>query len=161
LLAFAISLLEILMSLSREQIRGVGEGDYELSLTTTGPPPVSNDLCPGAIPLEIDSGESVFGNTINANPDSVPGQFCGEEITAPSVWYSVIGTGFNTSVGLCVGTDFDTKLSVFKGDCENLECIGGNDDYCDLHSAYEWFAEVGVTYYVLVSYYIHGTVGAK
>jgi hypothetical protein len=142
-------------SIANEQyylfIQGPTEGSYAFSLTTTGAPAAGNDLCSGAISLEIDSvGGSVAGTTVGASIYDDSG-FCGEQITAPSVWYSVVGTGSDTAVGLCVGTDYDTKISVFEGtDCDTLVCVGGNDDFCDLQSAYGWFAEEGVTYYVLV-----------
>jgi hypothetical protein len=89
--------------------------------------------------------------TIGASFDQVLDGFCGEEITAPGVWYSLVGTGHETAVGLCDGTDYDTKISVFEGSCDDLICIGGNDDFCDFKSAFSWIAEVGVTYYILVS----------
>ena len=83
--------------------------------------------------------------------DVVPEQLCGELVTAPGVWYSLVGEGALVTVGLCDGTDFDTRISVFRGSCDDLECVGGNDDFCSLQSAYEWLAEDGVEYYILVS----------
>ena len=77
--------------------------------------------------------------------------FCGESITAPGVWYTLEGTGIATAVGLCEEANFDTKMSVFQGSCDDLVCLGGNDDFCGFQSAYGWDAEVGVTYYILVS----------
>lgn len=138
-------------------IQGSGEGDYSLSLSSTGPPPAENDACVGAIDVEINS-EQLFGSTQNANVDEIPGQFCGETVTAPGVWYRIVGNGDPVTVGLCAGTDFDTRLSVFRGDCDNLVCIGGNDDFCSLQSAYEWDSEEGVPYYVLVRTYASLTI---
>ena len=58
------------------------------------------------------------------------------------------------AVSLCDdSTNYDTKLSVFSGDCDNLVCVGGNDDHdeCDgFRSAFEWSPIVGERYYILV-----------
>jgi hypothetical protein len=65
----------------------------------------------------------------------------------------VIGEGEIMAVSLCDDqTTYDTKVSVFSGDCDNLECIGGNDDFqgCDLASAYSWTPIPGEKYYILV-----------
>ncbi len=64
-----------------------------------------------------------------------------------SVLYTVVGMGFNTANGLCVGIDYDIKLSIFEG---TLVCVGGNNDFCSLQLAYGWFAKEGVTIYVLL-----------
>jgi hypothetical protein len=36
--------------------------------------------------------------------------FCGEQITVLSVWYTVVGTGSDTAIGLRVGMDNDIKI---------------------------------------------------
>ena len=66
--------------------------------------------------------------------------------------YSIEGTGEGIAIGLCTETflDFDTKISVFENSCDNLVCVGGNDDWCGLQSAYGWVSESGRTYYILV-----------
>lgn len=128
---------------------GDAEGQYELSLNSSGPPPTSNDSCDGAIPLEVD-GDVVTGTTVDATVATVPNQFCGNEVVAPGVWFSVQGTGQGIAVGLCIGTTYDTIISVFEGTCDGLVCVGGNDDFCDLQSAYNWLTKANTTYYVLV-----------
>mmetsp|Transcript_11462 Transcript_11462/g.27397 ORF Transcript_11462/g.27397 Transcript_11462/m.27397 type:complete len:1373 (-) Transcript_11462:161-4279(-) len=124
-------------------------GVKDLSLSTTGPPPSSNDDCIGAIPLVID-GDVITGSTADANVDIVPLQSCGTEVVSPGVWFSVVGTGGEIAASLCEGTSFDTVISVFEGPCGDLKCIGGNDDFCDLQSAFSWETERDTTYYVLV-----------
>lgn len=99
--------------------------------------------------MVFDTGETDPGSTNGASWDGIA--TCGEEITSPGVWYTITGTGVEGAVGLCTGTEFDTKISVFEGSCDNLSCIGGNDDFCGLQSAFSWFGETGVTYYILVS----------
>jgi hypothetical protein len=46
--------------------------------------------------------------------------------------YSIEGSGQGIAVGLCseMKTNFDTKISVFEGFCDELVCVGGNDDWC-------------------------------
>jgi hypothetical protein len=134
-------------------------GESILAVTTTGKPAASNDVCSDAIPLILDSGEVVTGTTVGASLDDVPNGICGEEVKSPGVWYSLVGSGSEVAVGLCVGTNFDTKISVFENTCENLTCLGGNDDFCDLQSAYGWPSQNGTMYYVLVHGFDADTVG--
>lgn len=57
------------------------------------------------------------------------------------------------------GTNFDTRISVFRGTCETLQCVGYNDDACDdcptdgFHSIAEFMVDTGETYYILVHGY--------
>ncbi|MCA9309948.1 MAG: PQQ-dependent sugar dehydrogenase, partial [Phycisphaerales bacterium] len=56
--------------------------------------------------------------------------------------------------------DYDSKLSVFTGDCLALECIGGNDDGggdCGLASRVEFFSNENQTYFI----HVHGFGGAS
>ena len=110
---------------------------------------MSNDRCDEAIPVTI-GGSPEIGSTLGATSDELL-SFCGTPITAPGVWYRLVGNGLATEVRLCEGTGFDTQVSVFQGSCDSLVCIGGNDDFCGHQSAYQWDSEFGVTYYVLVS----------
>jgi hypothetical protein len=87
------------------------------------PPPPENDLCDDAIPLEC--GETVSGTTIHATLDDAG--FCGTSNTAPGVWYSVQHAG-KLIASTCNQADYDTKLSVYGGICDELECVGGRDD---------------------------------
>ena len=123
----------------------VGEADDLCSK----PPP--NDLCADAIPVQV--GDVVAGTTNGATADD---EFptCVEEIFAPGVWYSVIGTGNTMTVTTCGGTeDHDTKINVYCGSCAEPTCVGGNDDECNvfsLHSTVTFCAQGGVEYLILV-----------
>jgi hypothetical protein len=57
------------------------------------------------------------------------------------------------SVDLCTGTTWDSQISVYQGTCSSLTCVDGNDDYCSTQSRVDWFAEIGVDYYILVHQY--------
>ena len=113
---------------------------------------VSNDTCDNAIAVAV--GSSTAGSTLGATPDVEVGT-CVTTTTAPGVWYSVTGTGNTMSASTCNGvSDYDTKVSVFCGDCTDLDCVNGNDDNCaspsGLLSTATWCSEAGATYYVLV-----------
>lgn len=119
-----------------------------VAMAQTAPP---NDLCTDAIPVGV--GQSVTGSTSNATFDDVG--TCGTTNTAPGTWYTVVGTGNTMTVSTCnAGSNFDTKLTVLCDDCDELNCVGGNDDSCSgfsaLLSTVNWCSEAGRTYHVLV-----------
>ena len=127
---------------------------------TCAPPAPENDLCGDATAVvcgETISGSNV-GGTNTGNPDI---GFCGTGPGNSGVWYVFEGTGDIVTATTCnEGTDFDTKINVYSGSCEEFACIGGNDDSTDdgcqigtlnRKSKVEFDSEIGVTYYILVS----------
>lgn len=119
-----------------------------------------NDTCDTALPVAC--GEVVQGSTVGGNVDNTP--FCGTGSTSPGVWYTFVGTGGDVVASLCGSdggsADYDSKLSVFTGDCLALECIGGNDDGggdCGLASRVEFFSNENQTYFI----HVHGFGGAS
>jgi hypothetical protein len=126
-------------------------GGYGMTVTSTGPPTVENDNCTSATPLVIGAAP-VFGTTLGATISDV-GLFCGVEATSPTVWFSVIGNGRDLLASLCGYTTFDTKISVYAssdGSCATLECLGGEDDSCELQSSYSWPSLENTRYYIMV-----------
>ncbi|MCF6308162.1 MAG: T9SS type A sorting domain-containing protein, partial [Flavobacteriaceae bacterium] len=128
------------------------------------PPPPANDECTGAI--DITCGDALDGTTIDATlDDSVVGD-CGDAtLTSAGVWYvfnDTSGLASNVNVSTCGGiTDYDTKISVFTGDCgaPPLTCVDGNDDSpdcTDFQSEVDFVSDGNTTYYILV----HGFGGA-
>jgi subtilisin-like proprotein convertase family protein len=111
------------------------------------PPPPVNDLCAGAI--NINCAQTIAGTTAAATPDAV-GTCITALGTAPGVWYSFAGDGSLTTLSLC-GSGYDTKIGVFSGSCGSLVCVTGNDDFCGLQSQVTFTANVGTTYYILVT----------
>lgn len=116
-------------------------------------PVVANDFCDGAIQVGIPS--LTGGSTVDATPDPLGG--CGSTTTSPGVWYRVTGLGTTMTASTCVfDTDFDTRLSVFCGGCEELVCIGESNDLeppCPVAagaSQLSWCAAAGVEYLILV-----------
>ena len=117
--------------------------------TSCAAPPPANDLCSGALPIAC--GQTITGSTATATSDAV-GTCVTTLNTAPGVWYTFSGDGSLTTLSLC-GSTYDTKIGVFSGSCGTLTCVTGNDDFsgCGLRSQVTFTANVGTTYYVLVT----------
>ena len=119
-----------------------------------GPPSIlPNDFCTTAIPVIC--GDIVAGTTIGAISDLA--LTCGTTVTAPGVWYTFVGDGSNVIFSTCTGTTWDSKINVYSGDCNNLVCVGGNDDFCGLQSQVSFVSTLGVDYYILVNGYAGAT----
>jgi hypothetical protein len=130
-------------------------GTFELILTTSDVP--SNDRCNQALgPLPLD-GSTVTGITTGASFES-DAPFCRSAVSAPGVWYSLIGNGNTLQASLCEGASYDTRLSIYEGTCdtdslESLQCVDGNDDFCGPYSLVAWLSEAGKEYFILVHGY--------
>ncbi len=107
--------------------------------------PVTNDICSDAVIVSCNNG--AYGTTVGATLDTEVE--CPAPLTAPGIWYKYIGTGEMVSADVC-GASFDTKIYIYTGTCGSLTCMDGNDDYCNLQSRVDWFAEAGEEYYILV-----------
>jgi hypothetical protein len=117
------------------------------------PPP--NELCENAIPVGV---PSVTQGTTNSALVPVAPTCNGVSPTSPGVWYTVVGNGNTFTASLCDSwSEYDSKLSVYCGDCDDLICIDGNDDFCNVLSEVTWCSQFGATYYILV----HGYGGAS
>ncbi|QQS28823.1 MAG: HYR domain-containing protein [Sphingobacteriales bacterium] len=127
-----------------------GGGSSTFSITCPGPP--SNDLVCSA--TSISCGQTLAGTTVLAtNSGTGENQTCGISQTQPGVWYVVTGNGQYMTASLC-STAWDSKISVYSGNCSSLTCIGGVDDNgpsCSGTSAsFGWASTNGVTYYIKV-----------
>ncbi len=86
---------------------------------------------------------------------------CGTSISAPGVWYSFTAGPGTVILSTCAEHGYDTKINVYSGPCDDLQCVAGNDDGpagCGLGSEVVMQAEEGVTYLVLVQGY-NGATG--
>ena len=135
--------------------------NFGLTVEDLNPP--SNDNCTGAILLEPD-GAVTYGSTLRATytaKELAPTCFSGDVSsdithTHPGIWFQVEGTGTRLTASLCNEiTQFDTKISVYQGSCQALECVTGNDQWCGYQSSVNWESTIGITYYILV----HGSTG--
>ena len=136
---------------------GSNAGNFSLDVTCTEPLP--NDECSGAI--AVSCGDSITGTTDGATVDTGVAPDCGTSVTSPGVWYSLddnSGLPGTITLSLCNGTDYDSKISVYTGDCSAppLTCVDGNDDSCGLQSEVTFNSDGNTTYLILV----HGFGGA-
>lgn len=109
-----------------------------------------NDICAAAFP--ISSGLTVSGTTTGANVDAGLTS-CGTSITAPGVWYFIIGNGGLLTASTCNQAAYDTKLTIFEGNCGALTCLAGNDDASGCSgftSEVSTVTQPGQFYYILV-----------
>jgi hypothetical protein len=136
---------------------------FMLAVTTYGSfaavAPVSPDLCDDAYgPLSV--GSVTFGTTSGATLDEPPELFCDTSVTAPGVWFTVIGTGNTMTASTCNdgnsatgSADYDTKISIYCADCDDPTCVAGLDDTsgCNGFSTkLSWASRKGAEYLVLV-----------
>ena len=135
-----------------------GRGEFELTLTSPCPGIQANDFCANAQPVPVPS--QMLGTTVNAQPDYDQGD-CGDVlITAPGVWYAVVGTGADFTAAACPQHELlPLKLTVYQigVDCDELTCVAPTmNTSCDVADAITWTTEPGVVYRLLV----HGRAGA-
>lgn len=128
---------------------GTASGNFSMDVACQELP--ENDFCDGALPISC--GETLTGSTDEATFDaSAP--VCTTDITAPGVWYvfnDTSGLVTDYTLSLCDGgTNFDSKITVYTGDCGNLVCEIDNDDSCDLQSEVSFQGDGNTTYYILV-----------
>ena len=126
--------------------------------------PVANDECGEAEPIAC--SQIVTATTVCA--DTTESTYCDQynigQYFHGGLWYSIVGTGDTLRATLCFeDTGYDSYLSVYEGDCDNLDCVAGNDDQDEadffaepcyenfLASAVEWESEEGVEYLLHVS----------
>lgn len=123
-----------------------------ISISCPVPAP-SNDNCASA--QNISCGSSLSGTLNGATFDIVPNclyQGNGED----GVWYSFTGNDSYVALSTCGSqTQFDSQISVYSGDCNNLSCVAANDDnpLCESNgtSSYISFnAHVGTNYFIRV-----------
>ena len=114
--------------------------------------PPANDLCYDA--EYIGCGDVLSGTTVNANFDDVG--TCETSNTAPGVWYHFIGTGADVTVDICEAP-YDSKMSIFEGDCGDLICVTGEDDDCGNDPSLDFTSEKCKDYYILVHGFSSGT----
>ena len=134
-------------------IEGFGSNTGDFSMAVTCEPMAVNDDCEDALPIAC--GDVVSGSTSNATEDNAPE--CVTTNTAPGVWYVYEDTsGLLNDILLSTcsaNTDYDTKISVYEGDCGDLICVSGNDDSpncTNFQSEVEFQSDGNTTYYILV-----------
>ncbi len=117
---------------------------------TAAPP---NDSCSNAMPVV--AGTTAW-TTVGSTNDSIIA--CGTSIdSAGGVWFSYLGNGSFVHASLCNGTSFDSKLSIYQGDCDSLVCVTGNNDSCNTQSTVGWCSVDSIEYLI----FVHGNGSAQ
>jgi Secretion system C-terminal sorting domain len=97
--------------------------------------------------ITLGNNENIPANNASANLAG-----CGVS-NSGSIWY-VYTSGYNSEITLStdhLNTDFDTYIQVFTGSCDDLVCIGYNDDGgAALTSLVSFEATTGQTYFIRV-----------
>lgn len=117
-----------------------------------------NDLCSQAIPISC--GQVITASTENSTAKDaltgLDGRICSGTGATTGIWYLLQGDG-NTVTLKTSGkaTDYDASIHVFAGPCDDLECVGGNDDgssiFANTGSDLIFVAESNTAYFIYVS----------
>ena len=136
------------------------DDNKNFTITVTDFEPPKNDECEGAFRMD-NSSLSIIGSTEDSLPEDTPcNQDSSSSGTAPSVWYTVQGTGRPMKVSTCSSElTMDTSLDVLSGSCDQLSCVASGtynyDATCEETSFGSSRAifetEVDTAYYVLVT----------
>jgi hypothetical protein len=125
------------------QVEGWGLGDqgaFDLTISAPAPTP-PNDECVDAIAL----GEGVSGPFLTGGASLVDPFACGSG-GAPDIWFTYTpAVNGDFSINLC-GSDYDTAMELFTGDCGALTLVECNDDFCGLQSGVSYCGIAGETY---------------
>ncbi|MCR8667722.1 T9SS type A sorting domain-containing protein [Aestuariibaculum sp. M13] len=130
-------------------------------ITTLSVSPPSNDFCSGAISLLQETGVNTINDSENTVQGSVSGA-AGTDVAAEScngsanarddVWYSFLAQ--TTDINITVNPSFDAIITLFSGDCNNLNEIDCSDNNSGLSTTFEEIAfsglNIGQTYYFRV-----------
>ena len=94
--------------------------------------------------------DGAAGTIVGASTEKNSDECGGIPSDGPGVWYFTYGTGAEMMAHTCRGTEFDSKVSIFAGSCENPQCIGSDDDFCGTGSAVSWKSVHNEKYFILV-----------
>ncbi len=134
-------------------------GAYTMALTCPCPTGEYNDTCATADTMNPAGGfDGRLGSTELAFVDENAPECSFNAVTAPGVWYRVVGNGTTFTANVC-NAEYDSKIHIYCGTCDALICVGNNDDGTGEDecgpgasgSFFQWCTEPGRTYYILVS----------
>lgn len=128
---------------------GAGVTNFKLEGTYDQLP---NDNATGAITLLC--GFTGAGTTIDATAETGLPLCNNVDGNTNGAWYqfSDLQNQSSVTVSLCDTTaDFDSRLSVFKGEPGSLVCVTANDNSCENLSSVTFLNDGVSTYYILVS----------
>ncbi len=135
---------------------GANETRGTLRITTTQIPAIPNDQCSGAVALQADV--PFMMSTTNATGTGDPGPVCAS-VFGGGVWFRFTPGGNGVVTVNTCGSDFDTVLQVYGGDCDSLTPLTGacNDlggPACGgVQASLRFAATSGLTYWILAGGY--------
>jgi len=111
--------------------------------------------CGTAIPVLLNSTTTApaFTNETGTAPTQFCGLTNGTSLPTKGKWYTYTALENNTvvvSTLLPQNNNSDTRVIVYTGACNNLVCVGSNDDYNGSNSSYLSFAATFGTSYTIV-----------
>ncbi|MCB9185345.1 MAG: T9SS type A sorting domain-containing protein [Flavobacteriales bacterium] len=147
----AADLLAVLTQGGGSICAALDETGAAISVVDCTPP--ANDVCSSA--TTVACGDVVAGDFLFASADNTASD-CGNTV-GPGVWYVFAGTGDMVTVSTC-GSNADTEVSVYEGDCNSLVCVDFNDDECGIQSSVTFLSVQGTDYYINVAYWSGSTL---
>ena len=123
--------------------------------------PPANDECAAAaaIPASGPWPYLVEQDTTTATRSSDDSVACGGSVNSYTVWYrwTASSTG-RLELDTC-GSDYDTVLTVWRGECGSTDLVACNDDACGYASQVAFDVQAGQTYLVRVGSYARSRGG--
>jgi len=103
-------------------------------------------------PIAVECGSVYTGNTLGvANDNEASGALvCSGLGTGGQIWYSYTASDFGAVTVSTCGSTIDTRVHIFTGTCNNLNCYAQNDDACGLQSSITFEAIAGESYLIRV-----------
>jgi hypothetical protein len=124
------------------------EGDFDLFFGRDA----QKDTCRFADSL-LPSSFAFIGDTQDTRQHNV--QSCGIDgisHSAPGMWFNVKGTGNYLTASTCsYESVLDAEISIFRGSCDNLECIDGTGDALPCEGGVTWETTKEEEYFIYVS----------
>ena len=113
---------------------------------------------------ELTDNITVTGNTENFPDMPVPTNSCNGDDYGENyhgIWFKYTATSNGTITASACGSDYDSYLRVYEGDCNSLTCVGYNDQAgfgCDPNeyssaSYVNFTSTAGTKYYMLLTHY--------
>ena len=124
------------------------------TLVVPGNVPV-NDLCANATALSCGTS-NLQGTTVGTTAKTIPGNTASNY----GVWYFFDGDGLPTTITVVPASNFDPRIVIFSGSCNNLTYVGDVDGRgAGGTETHTFTATYGTRYYVYIAYY--GTSGSS
>lgn len=136
-------------------------GPYTIEVSAVACPNApANDLCEGAIGLDVNTECEPITGTVFGGTQSLPAIEC-NTFTGDAnddVWYAFAATSPNALVSVLGSTSFDAVIEVFEAPCTDLASIACSDSSVAGETEAIAFSDltIGNTYYIRVYDYANG-----